>query len=430
MRKRYRAGLRLKLMMFTTILAVITYSTSALFMYVLYDYIKEYWAVSFELYSILILLGGVFWSGLLAYLAAGFITRPLEKLERVATNAAEGDLNQTVDIHASDDEIGALTVAFDSMLANLKTMVHNIENHFEHTNETVVKIKTASHTVSQHTQQISASIDDISKGAESSSEAIQGTVAAVEQATDLAETVQNKASDSKEKSQAMLETLNRSQFVVHQLVEGIQALAADQTASLNDVNQLKEHTGRVESIISMVGDIAEQTNLLALNASIEAARAGEHGKGFAVVAEEIRKLADQSAHAVNEITHLISAMQGNVLHVVEQINQNVSYAKREAANGQETNEAIESMSNSVLEVANDIDEMTGLLDKQLQSIQTTAAQSQEVAAVAEETSAGAEEVNAAVYEQSSTIESLDHLAQELEKQSQSLKKHISVFKVR
>ena len=66
---------------------------------------------------------------------------------------------------------------------------------------------------------------------------------------------------------------------------------------------LEKNAEQVERIIGLVGDIAAQTNLLALNASIEAARAGEHGKGFAVVAEEVRELADESAKAVQGITH-------------------------------------------------------------------------------------------------------------------------------
>src|SRR5699024_5549442 len=115
------------------------------------------------------------------------------------------------------------------------------------------------------------------------------TAEAIEEATTLAQEVQGRATQSQEKSTAMIEVLHHSKQVVNRLVEGIQTLAKDQQASLEDVEHLKENALQVESIISMVGDIAEQTNLLALNASIEAARAGEHGQGFAVVADEIRK---------------------------------------------------------------------------------------------------------------------------------------------
>src|SRR5699024_8146264 len=263
----------------------------------------------------------------------------------------------------------------------------------------VIHMRKASDIAAQHSAHISASTDDISKGAESSAEAIQQTAEAVEEATKLAEEVQDKASQSREKSQEMLDTLNHSKQVVNQLVEGIQTLASDQESSLEDVDHLKQNALQVESIISMVGDIAEQTNLLALNASIEAARAGEHGQGFAVVAEEIRKLADESAQAVQRISSLITAIQEDVNLVVTQINDNVVYANKEAESGLNTNVAIEQMSQSVMDVATEVDMISTLVNKQLESIQLTVRQSQEVAAIAEETSAAAQEVNASVHEQ-------------------------------
>ncbi|SET66099.1 methyl-accepting chemotaxis protein [Oceanobacillus limi] len=429
-KKRYRFGLRMKLMLFTTILAIITYSTSALFMYVLYDYITEFLQVSFEFYTIITLLLGILWSGILAYFAAGIITKRLEKLERAASQAASGDLDQEVEIGKSDDEIRALSMSFDTMLKNLKDMVHNIDVHFENTNQTVVQMRDASDQVAKHSDLIGASIQDISKGAESSSESIQSTVEAVEEASGLAMEVQEKAGQSKEKSNTMLETLNNSKNVVNQLVVGIQKLANDQEVSLKDVDHLKENATQVETIITMVGEIAEQTNLLALNASIEAARAGEHGRGFAVVAEEVRKLADQSAQAVQGISELITAIQDDINQVVTKINENVVYAKKEAENGAQTNQAFEQMSGSVQEVAKEIDTISGLVDKQLQSIQATASQSQEVAAIAEETSAGAEEVNASIQEQAATIDHVEKLAHSLEAQATSLNKQIHKFKVK
>lgn len=429
MKKNYRFSLRKKLVLFTTILAIITYSTSAFFIYYLYDELQGFLNLSMEAFMVITLGLGIIWSGILAYLFARFITKPLESLEQVASQAAQGDLNQSITIHQSDDEIRALGLSFDKMLKNLKSMIEDVNGNFVQTNQSVIELKTVSSLVNEHSNAISASVHEISSGAENSALAIQNNVEAMDTATGLAEEVEEKAQQSSGKAQVMLNTLEESRTVVNELVKGIQQLAEAQNESLEDVNQLNQNATEVESIITMVGDIAEQTNLLALNASIEAARAGEHGKGFAVVADEVRKLADESATAVQQISSLIKAIQEDVEQVAKKMRSHVEDARAEVDNGERTTTAIEEMSGSVEEVANDIDVISTLVNKQLSSIQATASQSQEVAAIAEETSAGAEEMNASIQEQASTIENVDNLAHELEKQAQNLNKHIQEFSI-
>src|SRR5699024_8453441 len=160
-----------------------------------------------ELFIIITLVLGIIWSGILAYFAARFITKPLERLEVATSLASKGDLNQEVKIHSSDDEIRALSMAFDTMLKNLANMVRNIEEHFDDTNASIAEIQSASNEAAKHATLISSSSDDISTGAESSAEAIQQTAEAVEDATGLAKDVQVTADRSKEKASEMLEII-------------------------------------------------------------------------------------------------------------------------------------------------------------------------------------------------------------------------------
>ncbi|WP_080872362.1 methyl-accepting chemotaxis protein [Oceanobacillus timonensis] len=430
MGKRYRFSLRLKLVVFTTFLALITYSTSAFFIYILFDYIHSWINVSQQTFVILTLLAGVMWSGILAFFAARWITKPLQKLEKITGEAAKGNLEVRAEIPQSDDEIKSLSVAVNSMLESLNKMVTNIDQHFEETNRTVHELKVASNTATKHAAAIGESVGEISDGAENSSRATQETVGSIEIATELANEVQHKAETSKEQSHAMIHMLEEGQNVVKQLVDGMERIAVEQEVSLEDVNHLRQSTMEVEGIITLVGEIAEQTNLLALNASIEAARAGEHGKGFAVVAEEVRKLADQSGQAVNDISGLLLSIQTDVKQLAEKININATSAREEVGRGENTNHTITEMGTTVTETAAQVDKIYELVEQQLQSIQNTANQSQEVAAIAEETSAGTQEVNAAIQEQIGTMEHVDQLAGQMEEHAGSLREQINQFNVK
>ncbi|MFC4402857.1 methyl-accepting chemotaxis protein [Gracilibacillus xinjiangensis] len=423
-------SLRLKLVIFTTILAIVTYTTSAVFIYFLQSIITPVIPISEVWYVLAVLLLGIFWSGVLAFVAAGFITKPLVKLKDIAKKVAEGDLNQDFEPpRTTNDEIGALTISFQLMVDHLKKVLTDIGKHASETTESVHKMKEAASRSKQQAEALEDTIGQISQGAEETSEAIQQTAESVDNSTRLASKVDEKADESQAKSNEMVKQLSESNQIINGLVQGILHIAENQENALDDVNRLSQKAKEVENVISLVGDISEQTNLLALNASIEASRAGEEGKGFAVVAEEVRKLADQSSQAVQSISDLIKGMQKDVEHVVGNIQEQVDQTRNEMTKGQETTEVLENMSGSIHSVADAIKEISSLVDNQLREIESAQAKSQNVAAIAEETSASTEEIQATMEEQADFAENLENLAIGLEKQAQNLKIQMEQFKL-
>ncbi|WP_432363686.1 methyl-accepting chemotaxis protein [Sporosarcina sp. UB5] len=422
---RKKFGLRKKLVFFVVVLAVITYSISALFInYVRPEFFPNVQPFVFEISTYVL---GILWSGILAALFSTILTKPLQNLEKAAIEVADGKIGTDIELPKSSDEIRSVAEAFQQLVVNLRTIVTEIETNFERTAQTVDKLSGETSSAATQADAVASTIMEISSGAEASAVAIQETAEAIEDVRSLAAEVSRRADDSSEQSREMLEELERTTDVFRTLVKGIRDMSNQSEQSLGTIRELNHNAQKIGEIVQLVGSIAGQTNLLALNASIEAARAGEHGKGFAVVAEEVRVLADESAKAVHSIDELVKMIQADVLKVVQEMERQVSTAANEANRADATSGNVEAMAEKVNDMASSVVKISELVEHQLSNIETTARQSQEVAAIAEQTSAGAQEVRAATEEQVKSIEQTDEMANELKKQSEDLYKVISQF---
>lgn len=428
-KRKYTFSIQRKMVLGILFTAIITYGTSALFIFYLREMIPFFEEISRVLFTFIVLLLGVIWSGIIGFFASRLLSKPIERLEATMNAAAKGDLTVEFKGYSSDDEIKALGEAFNKMLHSLRMIVQDITDNIDKTNQHVSELSEASNSAAEQAELINRTIEEIAVGAEKSASSVQAAVDSVQDVAEMAEKVNDSASTSKQLAKKMVENLTHSHQVVESLVEGMGALVQSNESSLQMVNNLEEQARQINEITDMVGDIAEQTNLLALNASIEAARAGEHGRGFAVVAEEVRKLADESAQAVQNINELIEQITTDVGQVVKHIQLQVEEVHRETQKGAETNLALSEIAHSIDEVVNVIEQIVDLAGQQRKAMEQTMGDAQDVAAIVEETSAGAEEVVASVEEQTAVMEEIAASAQVLKSEADKLQEDIKHFQV-
>ncbi len=220
---------------------------------------------------------------------------------QIESAARQLALNSRSDL-VGGDELARIGKSYNHLMDALDRAVGNIQNFTSQVNVTVGAVA-----------KVAA---DINQASLTQTDAAQSTAASVEQVAVSVQLVAENSNHAAEISEAVLRKAQQSIQGLEETRAQFEAIAGTLNGAGEVTRQLADRSANISSIVNVIREIAEQTNLLALNAAIEAARAGEQGRGFAVVADEVRKLAERTSSATQEIGQLLSGIQGEINQVV------------------------------------------------------------------------------------------------------------------
>ncbi|MDH5717383.1 MAG: methyl-accepting chemotaxis protein [Spirochaetia bacterium] len=309
-------------------------------------------------YTILAVIAGILAALFFSVIINKNITNALSNAQNYFKSMADGNLKNNIIINRKD-EIGEVLQSLSDMQEKLKKIIADVLNNAE--------------SVSSASTELSSTAQSMSQGANEQAASVEETTSSLEE---MSASISQNAENAK-------------------LTDGIaQKASKDAFEGGQAVDETVQAMRQIAEKITIIEEIAYQTNLLALNAAIEAARAGEHGKGFAVVASEVRKLAERSQIAAQEI----GTLAGDSVEVADKAGK--------------------------------------LLELLVPNIQKTADLIQEITAASEQQNSGVSQINSAMgqldkatQQNASSAEELAATAEELSGQSEHLQKTVSFFKI-
>ncbi|GAE00351.1 methyl-accepting chemotaxis protein [Clostridium botulinum B str. Osaka05] len=378
--------------------------------------------------NLLKVLSIAFISSVAAYISTEILLKPkyliFEEINKINKNhyVEDGDIKTGdfleelyKELKKHKDIIKADFVGFKGVTDEMNTFVGNIN----------VISETMSHTSTE----ISGVVEQVASCAVNQAQNTEQVVAVLNDNIQNLKDIVNSENSNKLELEKALEKVNNSYNNVNNTSKNILD-SLEKFQKVKDKGlELETKAKDITNIVSIVSGISEQTNLLALNASIEAARAGEQGKGFAVVAEEVRKLAEQSKEAVEEINNNLIEFAGDIKNLVIRIESQYNVLEQETDRLEEVRDISYGATTSIGTVASAMIKTINELNKEADSISSIYDNIESLAAIAEENSASSEEVSANVSSYTNEIKKLVNNIHEFKQITETFKSDLSRYKI-
>mgnify|MGYP002783902904 CR=1 FL=1 len=354
-----------------------------------------------ELLAVVIALSAIVIGVALSVWLTRSISRGIDRLVRDIEAVREtNDLSRRADA-SGGDELAIVAAGFNAFVENLQKLVGEVVG--------------TSNQVAAAATQIAASAEQMVSGLRKQEEQAVQVSAALQETSSSVVEVARKSADTAEASKRSGAEAGEGGKVVAETVEQMHAISEQVENSARAIEALGKKSDQIGQIISVINDIADQTNLLALNAAIEAARAGEHGRGFAVVADEVRKLAERTTKATEQVASTIQEVQHETADAVSNIKAGTERVTKGVALANDAGRVLE----KIVTGSRNVEGM----------IQSIAAAAEEQSAATDQISRSLEQINAVTRESNQAAGQSAQAAATLSQQAESLKRLVERFRI-
>ncbi len=355
------------------------------------------------------------------------LSAPITGLEEVSRSVADGDLTIRAEIE-SNDKLGQLAEAFNSMIKKLRILMLKISESSQHLSALSKELTSSSLKSSNVMEKIEFTSRNVALSTDKQLSSVKEVFDSISQVSAGLNQISVSSQTVTELARTSADASNKGMFTVNAVADQMEEIYSTISNTAEVIKNLNKKSTEICKIIDIISDITDQTNLLSLNAAIEAAHTGECSRGFSVVADEIKKLSQQCKISTSQIKSLVLSIREETKNAVAAISkgtvkvaEGLEKSRQVSQVFEEIQQSVQNVDIQILEVFSATKQITAESNNIVKTIDI-------VQRTAEQVNIACQENAAATHEQSKTLEKMSSNAQLLLNSAEELNVMISQFK--
>jgi methyl-accepting chemotaxis protein len=327
------------------------------------------------------------------------------------------------------DEFLILSSGISGMMDSMRKLIGEVQVVGSEVSDSAGELSETSDDLLAASRDISQTIENIEQGIVQQADDTEHCLTQMNKLSGQINQVYNNTHDIEQIAENTKVIAGEGIGMINELSDKSKATADITHNVIGKVEEFEIQSKHIANFVTIINEIASQTNLLSLNASIEAAKAGDAGLGFAVVASEIRKLADQSVQAANQVQNIVQEIHTKITDTVDTAKQAESIVESQTESLSRTIVAFNNINVHVKELVNNLNNVSLGIKTIENAKEDTLVAIESISAISEQTAAASEEMNATAINQLNSVELLRQSAAALASDSKKLEEVIKIFKI-